>query len=245
MKTIATIEARMSSTRLPGKVLRPILGRPMLQWLVERLQRAQTLDGVVVATTVNPADDPIAQLAERLGIGCFRGSEEDVLDRVLRTAQAHHADVIVELTGDNPLIDPRLVDHVVEIYRARGVDYVSNCMAKTYPLGMNVQVFSTAVLAETARSTDDPADHEHVSLYIYEHPERFSLHNVASGLAEEWSDVRLTVDTLEDFELVSRIVEALHPTQPDFGLPEILQLLEREPTLRAINAGVAQKKARE
>ncbi|MDD1664201.1 MAG: glycosyltransferase family protein, partial [Methanomicrobiales archaeon] len=182
MKTAAIIEARMTSTRLPGKVLLPVLGRPLLDHLIERLKRARTLDQIIVATTTNATDDPVEALARNLGCGCFRGSEEDVLERVLSAAHRFGVDLIVEITGDCPLMDPAIVDILVETYRLNRYDYVSNVLERTYPRGMDTQVFPTKVLDEVARLTDDPVDHEHVSLYIYNHPERFSLHNVESGL---------------------------------------------------------------
>jgi spore coat polysaccharide biosynthesis protein SpsF len=240
-RVVATIEARTQSTRLPEKVLRLILKRPMLELLVERLARATRVDDIVIATTDCPADDRIARLADRIGVGCFRGSEDDVLGRVLAAAQAARADVIVEITGDCPLIDPRVVDEVIAAYGRARADYVSNTLVRTFPRGLDTQVFATAVLERVDQLTDDPVDREHVSLYIYEHPERFRLHNVESGLpARDW-DLRLTVDTVEDFELVSRIYEALYPANPEFGLADILRFLDQNPSLRDINRHVQQK----
>jgi spore coat polysaccharide biosynthesis protein SpsF len=238
-----TIEARMTSTRLPGKVLLPVLGRPMLAMMVERVRRVPGVDAIVIATTVNASDDPIAELAARLGVGCHRGSEEDVLQRVLDAARAHDLDVIVELTGDCPLIDPAVIASVIATYRTAGVDYVSNCLdSRTFPLGMETQVFATDILADVARRTDDAGDREHVSLYIYRHPELYSLQNhpAPAPLAD---GARLTLDTPADYELIRRVFEALYPTKPDFDLAAILALFRRQPELRALNAGVAQKHA--
>lgn len=234
----------MKSTRLPGKNLLPILGRPMLEMLVERLRRCQSLTGIVVATTTDASDDAIEAVAQGLGVACYRGSMDDVLDRVLRAARSVDAEVIVEVTGDCPLCDPKMVDAMVATYRETGVDYVGNFRPNSYPLGMAVQVFATEVLAEVERLTRDPADREHVSLYIYEHPERFSLHNVDSHLAEKYRRYRLTVDTPEDFALVSRVFEALYPLDPGFGLDETLAYLDRNPELLEINSGIVQKAAR-
>ncbi len=244
MKTVITIEARMRSTRLSGKVLKLILGRPMLALMIERLQRVRQVDQIVVATTDNPADDPIADLACQQGVGLFRGSEEDVLDRVLRAARAANADVIVETTGDCPLIDPEVVDSVVGVYLANEFDYVSNTLCQTFPGGLDTQVSSTAVLEQVASLTRDPVDHEHVSLYIYEHPERFSLHNVESGLPEKYWNLRLMVDTLEDFALISAIFEELYPKNPAFCLHDVLDLLDRRPELVEINQHVQPKPVR-
>jgi spore coat polysaccharide biosynthesis protein SpsF len=244
LHVVATIEARMNSSRLPGKVLRPILGRPALELLIERLRRARRVRQVVLATTSHGADDALECLAGRLGIACFRGSEEDVLDRVLRAAQHVAGDVIVEITGDSPLLDPEVIDRVVEAYLAGGYDYVSNNRRHTYPLGLDAQVFSTATLAEVAQLTQDPADREHVSLYIYEHPQRYRIGNVESGLPPGCADVRLTLDTPEDLALITAIYEELYPSNPAFGLHDVLALLQRRPELRELNNHVRQRPAR-
>jgi spore coat polysaccharide biosynthesis protein SpsF len=245
MRIVATIEARMTSSRLPGKVLRPVLGRPLLAHMIERLRRVWQLDRIVVATTTNTTDDPIAALARELGAGCFRGSEDDVLARVLGAARAAQADLIVETTGDCPLMDPAVVDQVIATFKANAVDYCANVLQPTYPRGMDVQVFPTEILAQVDSLTSDPADREHVSLYIYEHPERFRLLNVASGLRPEDAEHRLTVDTPDDLELVRQIFERLYPTDRTFGLPEILDLLREDPALSRINRHINQKAVRE
>jgi spore coat polysaccharide biosynthesis protein SpsF len=244
VKTIITIEARMRSSRLPGKVLLPILGQPMLARMIERLSRVRRADGIVVATTDDPADGPIADLAHRLGVGCFRGSEEDVMDRVLRAAQAAGAELIVETTADCPLIDPGVVDQVIQTFRSNPVDYCANVLVPSFPRGLDVQVFPTRVLADAAARTTDPTDREHVSLYIYEHPERYRLVNLSSGLADSVAELRLTVDTDADYRLVSRIYQELYPDNPDFGLAAILELLARRPELATINHHVRQKAVR-
>jgi spore coat polysaccharide biosynthesis protein SpsF len=241
-KISAIIEARMTSSRLPGKVMRPILGRPTLELLIERLRRARRLDDIVVATTVNRTDDVLEELAKGLGVACFRGSEPDVLERVLGAARATGTDLIVEITADCPLIDPTVVDRLVDVFLANEYDYVSNVLKRTYPVGLDTQVFPTRVLEEVARLTDDPVDHEHVSIYIYQHPERFSLYNVESGLPEKWWNFRLTVDTLDDFERIRRIYERLYPTKPDFTLSDVVDLLEGSP--QCLTSGWIRPRAR-
>ncbi len=234
----------MLSTRLPGKVLRPILGRPMLALMIERLRRVQHVAAIVIATTVDPSCDAIEALARELGVGCFRGSEDDVLDRVLQAARAAEADLIVETTGDCPLIDPAVITTVLAAFLAGGTDYAANILPATWPRGMDVQVFPRAVLERVAQLTHDPADREHVSLYIYEHPETFRLRNVVSGLPADAATLRLTVDTPEDYALVTRIYEALYPDNPCFGMTEILALFAAQPELREINGAVQQKPVR-
>lgn len=244
MKTVCIIEARLRSTRLPGKVLLPILGKPMLELMVERLTRARSVDELVIATTDQPADAAIAELGARLGVGVFRGSEEDVLARVLGAARAFDADVVVETTGDCPLHDPAIIDKVVADFGIGGADFVSNTLPYTTPRGTDVRVFTTDALAEIDRSTDDPADREHVSLHFWEHPEKYRLRNVETALPAFAADLRLTVDTPEDLELVRCIFEELYPVNAQFTLYDVLDLLERRPELAEINRQVKQKQVR-
>lgn len=244
MKTKAIIEARMTSSRLPGKVMLPICGKPELELLVERLRRSSLLDGVVIATTSNATDDVLEDLAARLGVECFRGSEDDVLDRVLKAAHATATDLIVEVTGDCPLVDWGILDQLVTIYNGGRYDYVSNTQRRTYPRGLDVQVFSTATLEDVARRTADPVDHEHVSLFIYEHPELYRLRNLESDIDERWWDLRLTLDTQEDYTLIKRVFEGLYPENPAFRTAEILALLAARPEWLAINSHIEQKKVR-
>jgi spore coat polysaccharide biosynthesis protein SpsF len=244
MRFVCIIEARLRSTRLPGKVLLPVVGKPMLQLMIERLRRARTIDEIVVATTDQPADDPIIELCSSLSVAVFRGSENDVLARVLGAAQAFRADVIVETTGDCPLLDPAVVDMVVSDFRIGGADFVSNTLTYTTPRGTDVRVFTTDALDEINCTSYDQADHEHVSLHFWEHPERYRLRNVRTELPAEVANLRLTVDTVEDFELVRKIYEELYPNSPDFTLADVLDLLRRRPELAAINQHVQQKAVR-
>ncbi len=244
MKFAITIEARMRSSRLPGKVLKPIMGKPMLALMIERLQQSRTVDDVIIATTVNPSDDPIVELAQQLRVSFFRGSEEDVLARVLGAARDHQVDVIVETTGDCPLIDPGILDKVVADYRIGGADFVSNTLEYTSPVGTDVRVFSTEALAEIDRTSDDPADREHVSLHFWEHPQKYTLRNVSTDFPPEVADLRLTVDTPEDFELIRQVYEHLYPDNPHFTLSDILDLFQRMPELSEINHHIQQKAVR-
>ncbi|MEK9725447.1 MAG: glycosyltransferase family protein [Rhodospirillaceae bacterium] len=242
-RIVANIEARMTSSRLPGKVLMEAAGKPMLQHMIERLQKVPSLDGVVVATTVNETDRPVVDLAESLGVGHFRGSEEDVLLRVLDAARAHDVDVIVEMTGDCPLIDPALVEACIQGYLAAGVDYVSNVLERTYPRGMDTQVFATDVLADVADRTDDPEDREHVSIFIYRNPQIYSLKNMPGPPELTDPGLGLTLDTPEDLDLIRRVFDALYPANPDFTLADILALLKNDPSLAELNAHVRRKHA--
>jgi spore coat polysaccharide biosynthesis protein SpsF len=216
----------------------------MLELMVERLARARTLDELVIATTDQPGDVAVAQLGTRLGVGVFRGSEEDVLARVLGAARACGADVVVETTGDCPLHDPAVIDKVVSDFRIGGADFVSNTLRYTTPRGTDVRVFTTDALDEIDRTSSDPADHEHVSLHFWEHPEKYRLRNVDTALPAFAANLRLTVDTPDDFELVRSVFEELYPANPEFTLYDVLDLLERRPELTQLNRHVPQKPVR-
>lgn len=240
-KIVATIEARMTSTRLPGKVMLPLAGKPNLTRLIERLQRSRYVDDVVIATTTNATDGVLERLAKELGVGVWRGSEDDVLARVLGAAQSVQADLIVEVTGDCPLIDWRHVDHIAEIFATGEWDYVANNMLRTFPRGLDIQIFPTSVLAEVERVTQDPVDRENVSIYIYTHPERYRCYNWSAEGRMQRPDVRITLDTKEDYELINTIFERLLLQNPDFSAEEVISLLEHEPELMDINREVKQK----
>lgn len=244
MRTVCIIEARFRSTRLPGKVLMPILGEPMLARVIERLRLARTLDDIVVATTTVLADDPVAAFAQSVGAGVFRGSEEDVLSRVVGAARAYDATVVVEITGDCPLTDPALVDKVVADFLTGGADFVSNVLPHTTPRGTDVRVFTADALAEINERSTDPADHEHVSLHFCEHPGRYVLRNVTTELPPGTAEIRLTVDTDDDLRLVRAVYEQLYPSNPAFTLSDVLDLLARKPELLEMNRDVVQRAAR-
>lgn len=243
-KIVAIIEARFNSTRLPGKVLMPILGQPMLVRIVQRLKLARTIDDIVVATTDSKSDDVVAEALDYMGAHIYRGSENDVLDRVVKAAQSADADIIVEITGDCPLIDPGLVDKVVGDFLVGGADFVSNILPHTTPRGTDVRVFRASQLAEINRTSTDPADHEHVSLHFWEHLDRYACRNVEMDLPEVVSEIRLTVDTAEDLELVRAIYEALYERNPAFSLVDVLDFLNARPELLELNRHVAQRPVR-
>jgi spore coat polysaccharide biosynthesis protein SpsF len=241
MTTLIIVQARMTSTRLPGKVLLPLAGEPMLTRLVERLRRVQRADGIVVATTTNATDDPIAVLCEQLCVPCHRGSEHDVLSRYADAARLHGADVVVRITSDCPLIDPALIDRVIATHEDGDSDYVSNMLPATWPYGMAVEVFSAAALAQAHAEATQPAEREHVTPFIYWHPERYRLRNVDSPV--DLSHHRWTVDTSEDYELVRRLFETLYPTHPLFTQGDILEVLDAHPDWLLLNQHIQQKPA--
>lgn len=233
-ETIAILQARTGSTRLPGKVLKPILGEPMLARQIERVRRATTIERLVIATSSDASDDPLAALCSRLGVDCARGSLDDVLDRFCQAAQRYPSEHIVRLTGDCPLADPGVIDTVVRFHIAGGYDYSSNTLHPTFPDGLDVEVIRAAVLAEAGREATSPFEREHVTPFIYRRPERYRLGDFRR--LPDLSALRWTVDNADDFEVVRRIYEALYPAKPNFALDDILALFEKEPGLALINA---------
>jgi len=241
VRIIATIEARMTSTRLPGKVLLPALGRPMLGHLFRRLGAVPALDGIVLATTVNPSDDVLVAFAEERGVACFRGSEADVMSRVIGAAESMSADVVVEVTGDCPIIDPEIVEQIVQTFLVNDADYVGNSHVRTYPAGMDTQVFRLDALRRSAELTQEPLDREHVTLHIRNHPELFRpLHCVAPP-AMHWPTLGLTLDEERDYALLRTVIETFGADRPLFGCGDVVSLLRARPELVALNAAVVRK----
>jgi len=240
MSTIIIVQARMTSTRLPGKVLLPINSRPMLAYQLERLRRVQRADRTVVATTTNVADDPVVSVAEACGVACTRGPELDVLARFAQAADEAKASVIVRITADCPLIDPAIVDAAIDMFKSRrDYDYVSNELERSYPVGLSVEVLSAAALDAANAEAAEVAEREHVTPFIYWRPERFRLGSLT--MQPDLSHHRWTVDTAEDFELVTRILSTLYPRKPDFCISDVLNLLDIHPQWQGINRGVHQK----
>jgi len=240
MKIVATIEARMTSSRLPGKVLMKVLDKPILHYLVSRLKRVQSLDEIVLATTTNCTDDILVEFANNENIRCYRGSENDVMDRVVEAAKSVDADLIVEITGDCPIIDPNIVEQVVQTYINNNVDYVSNNNVHSYPDGMDVQVFSLNLLIKSLNMTDAILDREHVTLHIRNHPELFSHLNLVAPPELWWPELGLTLDERSDFELLKKIIENFGDNNL-FDCYNVVKFLRENPDLVAINQNVVRK----
>lgn len=224
---VAVLQARVSSSRLPGKVLKPLAGRPMLERHLERLFRARTLDRIVVATSDQASDEPIAALCERLGVACFRGSLNDVLERLVEAARPYAPAHLVRLTGDCPLADPQVIDQVVELHRASGADYTCNVYPPTFPDGLDVEAMRWAVIEAAAREAVEPYQREHATQFILKHPERFRIENLARDV--DLSGMRWTVDEPEDYEVAAAIYAALYEAKPDFATADILAWLAANP----------------
>lgn len=241
MKMFAIIEARMTSSRLPGKVLLDAIGQSMLHHLVVRLRAVPSLDGIVLATTVNVTDDVLESFAESERIACFRGSEDDVMERVIGAAESVQADVIVEITGDCPIIDPQIVEQTIRMYRAHDADYVSNAKIRSYPDGMDAQVLSLEVLKRSASLTRAQLDREHVTLHIRNHPELFSHVHLVAPPEMHWPELGLTLDEPDDYKLLKRIIEHFGEEKPLFGCLDAVRLLRANPEWVAINKAVQRK----
>jgi spore coat polysaccharide biosynthesis protein SpsF len=231
---LAIVQARASSSRLPSKVLLPILGTPMLRHQLDRIGRARTIDALVVATSTDPSDDPIAALCAAAGVDCFRGSLDDVLDRFYRAAAPREPRFVVRLTADCPLIDPAVIDAAVDLARARGADITVT--DDSFPDGLDVEVLRYEALAQAWREATRPSDREHVTLFVRRQPQRFPVARLPS--ARDLSHLRLTVDEPQDFQLVQRIYEELYPAAPAFTIADVVALLEARPELAALNQGI-------
>lgn len=231
--TVAVLQARMSSTRLPGKVLLRTCGKPLLQHQIERVRRAKRLDVLVVATSTEASDDPLQALCERLGVPCHRGSLADVLDRFVGAARPFAPGWVVRLTGDCPLADPVVIDAVIEAGQAQGVDYASNALHPTYPDGLDAECIRWDVLEQAWREARKPSEREHVTPFIHTQPERFALREVRH--TPDLSHLRWTVDEPADFVFVSQVFEHLHASKPAFGMEDVLAFERRHPEIARIN----------
>ena len=239
MNTVAIIQARYGSTRLPGKVLMDLAGAPMLVRVVNRVQRANTLDNVVIATTTEPSDESIVTLCLSNNWPFFRGSELDVLDRYYQAAKQFRADIVVRITSDCPMIEPEIIDQCVQMFVGEsGLDYLSNTLSmRTYPRGLDTEVIASSALARAWSEDKDPRGREHVTPYIYRHPELFHLKRLSNDV--DLSKMRWTVDTSEDLMFAQTIYE--HFGTDEFYWKEVLSALREHPKWLKINNHVRQK----
>jgi len=241
MKVVAIVQARMGSTRLAGKVLCDLAGESMLGRVVGRLRRAGLLNEVLVATTDTAADDVIVAECRKHSVPVSRGDQDDVLDRYFRAAQLAKADVVVRITSDCPLIDPEITDKTIAAFLEARPDYASNVRPRTYPRGLDTEVMSVAALERAWRQARQRYEREHVTPYIYEHPDEFKLLSVTGD--EDYSSHRWTVDTPEDLEFLRAVYDRL-AADGSFSWRDVLTLLEREPKLAELNRFVQQKPVR-
>lgn len=232
----------MGSTRLPGKVLLDLGGATVLARVVRRLQRSRQINQIVVASTIAPADEAIVSECESLQVSCFRGSERDVLDRYYQAARLHSAEAVARITSDCPLIDPTLVDETIRIFKDERADYASDALPRTYPRGLDSEVFTSAALEHAWREAREPYQREHVTPFLYEHPEMFRLASSRGDVG--YSHYRWTLDTPEDLSLL-RAIYSRFDNRDDFRWQDVIALMQREPELAELNSQVLQKSLRE
>lgn len=242
MNLAVIIQARMGSTRLPGKIFKDICGQPMLAHVISRVRRASLPNNVIVATSTEAADDVVAEFCAANSVNVFRGSELDVLDRYYQAARAHAADAVVRITSDCPLIDPEVMDQTIRAFVEMKPDYANNFMARTYPRGLDTEVISISALERAWRNASEPYQRMHVTPYIYQNPAEFNCINIAGD--HNYSGYRWTVDTVEDLDMVRAVYDRLGPSG-DFGWRDVLALMQREPALAEMNSGISQKSLKE
>jgi len=227
------LQARMSSTRLPGKVLKPILGKPMLAHQLLRLQQLTRVNNIIVATSDEVSDDEIEQLCHNLEFPCYRGNLHNVLDRYYQTSQHYPSEHIIRITGDCPLIDVDIINSVIDLHLSTDADYSSNCAPATLPDGLDVEIFTAKVLFKTWQQAKKLSELEHVTPFMRSHPELFNCQNY--HYHTDYSHLRWTVDEPEDFQLVKQIFGHLYPDKPYFNFADILELMTKKPALMKIN----------
>jgi spore coat polysaccharide biosynthesis protein SpsF len=241
----AIVQARMGSTRLPGKIMKKLEGKPVLWHVYDRLKHSKKLDNIIIATTILKEDDRVENFCKENNIMFFRGSVENVLSRYFLAAQKFNCENIVRITSDCPVIDPEIIDEMIEKFFIENeekinVDYLSNSLERTFPRGLDAEIFTFKVLEKTFNEAAKTYEKEHVTPYIYQHPELFKLKNFSSS--KDNSNLRWTLDTKEDFQLLKEIYSNLYNERKIFLYNDILTLLEKKPFLRDININIKQKK---
>jgi spore coat polysaccharide biosynthesis protein SpsF len=231
----------MSSTRLPGKALLPLAGKPVLAHMIERHRRSRYTDEVVVAAPDNEADEPIAALCKKMSCAIFRGNEQDVFSRVVSAARQYGADIVVDGMADTPLVDHRIVDKLIELLVEGPYDCTSNEFEETYPVGLDARVFDFAALEKSEANDREAMYREHAGYSIRSRPEKYKLGNLKGEGKLSWPALRLTLDTKEDYALISAVYDALYPENQDFSADDIVTFLKAHPELVALNSGIQQK----
>ncbi len=240
MRIVAIIQARMGSTRLPGKILKKVNDRPLLSYQLERLQQSNYINDLVITTTMHEKDDLIVEFCKKNNILWFRGSEKDVLARYYETAKTFKADAIVRITSDCPIIDVQVVDKTIQYFVDNNYEYVSNTVDRTYPRGLDTEVFTFEALEKAYKDAVMERDREHVTAYFYTNPDVFKISSVRNET--DYSKYRWTVDTEEDFQLIKNIIEKLYNDNPNFTFHDTVKLMEANPDWFYINAHIEQKK---
>lgn len=242
MTVLAIIQARMGSTRLPGKILKQVNGKALLAYQLERVRQSKCIDKIVIATTIDQKDEPIVEFCVQYGVDYYRGSENDVLARYYEAAEQFDGDIIVRLTSDCPIIDPVVIDETIQYYmdHASEFDYVSNTIERTYPRGLDTEVFSNKALKKSYEEATLERDREHVTAYMYSNPQFFRIGSISNSL--NFGKHRWTVDTEEDFRLVELILTNLYSENKLFYMKDVIYLLDKHPEWVQLNSHIEQKK---
>ncbi len=242
MTVLAIIQARMGSTRLPGKILKKVNGKALLAYQLERVSQSKCIDKIVIATTINQKDEPIVEFCEQYGVDYYRGPENDVLARYYEAAEQFEGDIIVRLTSDCPIIDPIVMDETICYYidHASEFDYVSNTIERMYPRGLDTEVFSSEALEKSYKEAMLERDREHVTAYMYTNPQIFRIGSISNP--QDLGNHRWTVDTVEDFQLVELILSNLYSENELFNMRDVIDLLDNHPDWVQLNSHIEQKK---
>jgi spore coat polysaccharide biosynthesis protein SpsF (cytidylyltransferase family) len=240
MKIVSIVQASMGSTRLPGKVMMPVAGKPLIARVIDVLSTVSLLDEIVLAISSNPIDDILADYAKDEGISLYRGDQHDVLQRYIGAAAKARADVIVRNCGDSPLLDRDVVSHVINGYIRNDYDYVSNTLQHTWPIGLDTEVLSFKALEVASLNAIDPLEREHVTVYHKRNTDLFSLFNVCALSSQKYPKIRLTVDTKEDYQLICEIYRELYDGSSIIGLSEVIELYHSNPDLFMLNEHITQ-----
>jgi len=236
LNIVTIIQARLSSTRLPSKVLMNLNGSPLVHWLCQQVRKSALANNFIVATSNSPSDEPLENWCKNNNVECYRGDLNNVLDRYYHSALKYNADVVVRLTGDSPLIDPKLIDKIVKFYLQHDYDYVSNGPIMTYPDGMGVEVFTFDSLEQAYKNAKLPSEKEHVTPYIYNNENKFKLFNILSS--EDFSWLRITIDEPEDLIVCSKILSYLEDECLNISLENIQKILKKHPQLANDNSHI-------
>jgi len=236
MKVDAVFQVRMGSTRLPGKMFKKIMGKPLLWHVIQRVRAAGSVDRIILATTNEKNDDKIVRFAKKMKLLYYRGSTDNVLDRVYRAAKKFDSDIIVRITPDDPFKDPKIIDEFVSYFLKNKFDYVSNTIKPTYPEGLDIEVFSFLALEKAWLGAKKISEKEHLTPYIWKNPKKFKVKNMILG--KNLSSLRWTLDYQRDLEFAKKVYKELYPKKKIFLMQDILNLLERKPYLQKINQGI-------
>lgn len=243
MKKAAIIQTRMGSTRLPGKVMKIIMGKPIIEHVVNRVKASKEIDDIIIATTIKKEDDIIVEEAKKLNVKYFRGSEEDVLSRYYYAAKENNADIVIRITSDCPLIDPQIIDKIIKTFietsKKEKIDYLSNTIERTYPRGLDVEVFNFETLEKAFKEADRPYQREHVTPYIYENLDVFNIKQFKNNA--DYSGYRLTLDTIEDLKVIEMIYKDLYSENKLFYMDDIIKYLGKHPEILELNKDIRQK----